>query len=271
LIAVLRLVRARNLLLSAAGVGIGGVLAQGRPVFPALVLWAMASAVGLGAAGNVANDLADRDADQINRPDRPLVSGAVSVNAAILIGGIAGGAGLLIAFLLDRRLFVLGLAALIVMLLYSPLLKRFGLLGNVAVAVVASLPLVYGALAVGWWRAGLVPAVLAALLHLAREIVKDLEDVAGDGALARTTIPIRYGRDAAFVIAAAVLIAFVPASLGPWFSGWYGLRYGMVVLFLDLGVLVLIVRLLARQVGGASAAIKTAMLAGLVALLWDRL
>src|SRR5437867_3909695 len=57
---LLALVRPRNLLLSAAGVAIGGVLAQGRAAFPPVVLWAMASAIGLGAAGNVANDLFDR-------------------------------------------------------------------------------------------------------------------------------------------------------------------------------------------------------------------
>ena len=157
----LELVRARNLLLSAAGVAIGGVLAQGRASFPPVLWWAMASAVGLGAAGNVANDLADRQADAVNRPGRPLVSGTMSVNAAILIGGLLGGLGL--------------------------------------------------------------------------------------------------------------LIAFVPASLAPWFAGWYGWRYGLVVLALDLGLLVVLARLLARQTGGASARLKGAMVLGLVALLWDRL
>ena len=267
----LELVRARNLLLSAAGVAIGGVLAQGRASFPPVLWWAMASAVGLGAAGNVANDLADRQADAVNRPGRPLVSGTMSVNAAILIGGLLGGLGLLIAFMLDQKLFFLALAALTVMLCYSPLLKQRGLLGNVAVAVVASLPMVYGAMAVGWWRAGLTASVLAAILHFAREIVKDLDDVAGDRAQGRRTVPVVMGREAAGTIAALALIAFVPASLAPWFAGWYGWRYGLVVLVLDLGLMVVLARLLARQTGGASARLKGAMVLGLVALLWDRL
>jgi geranylgeranylglycerol-phosphate geranylgeranyltransferase len=268
---VLSLVRLRNLLLSAAGVGIGGVLAQGHVTFPAVVLWAMASAVLLGAAGNIANDLADQDADRVNRPERALVSGTVSPSAALLIGGVAGGLGLVSALWVDVRLFAIALAALVVMLVYSPLLKRHGLAGNLAVAAVASLPLVYGATAVGWWRAGLVPSVLAALLHFAREIVKDLADVAGDRAQGRRTIPIAYGPAAAAVIAAAALIAFVPASLAPYFAGWYGRRYGLGVTALDLGVLLLIARLLARHPAGVSAALKTAMLFGLAALLWDRL
>lgn len=268
---VLGLVRARNLLLSAAGVAIGGVLAQGRAAFPDAVLWAMLSAVGLGAAGNVANDLADQESDRVSHPDRALVSGLVSANGALFIGGFAGGLGLLFAWFVDLRLFLMGLAALLVMLAYSPLLKRSGLLGNLAVALVASTPMIYGAMAVGWWRGGLVASGLAAILHFAREIVKDLEDVAGDRVQGRRTIPIAYGDSVAFLLAAVALIVFVPASLAPWFAGWYGRRYGITVLVIDLVIFGLIARLLARQLGGARAALKTAMLAGLVALLWDRL
>lgn len=268
---VLALVRARNLLLSAAGVAIGGFLAQGRVAMPDMLLWAMASAALLGASGNVANDLADRDADRVNRPDRPLVSGGVPAGGALLLGGVAGGLGLLAAWMVETRLFLIGLVALVVMLAYSPLLKQRGLPGNLAVAAVASLPMIYGATAVGWWRGGLVASVLAALLHFAREVVKDLEDVAGDAALGRRTIPIRYGPEAAFVIAAGALIVFVPASLAPYFGGWYGRRYAIVVILLDVGMLALIARLLTRQLAGARGALKTAMLAGLIALLWDRL
>lgn len=268
---VLALVRGRNLLLSAAGVGIGGVLAQGRVNVPPLVLWAMISAVGLGAAGNVANDLFDREADRINRPDAPLVGGTVTVGAAALIGGIAGGLGLLAALWVSTQLFLIALAALVVMLVYSPLLKRHGVAGNLAVATVASLPLIYGAAAVGWWRAGLVPAALASLLHLAREVVKDVEDESGDRALGRRTLPIAHGVSPALVVAAGSLALFVPVSLAPYFAGWYGPRYAILVVLLDVGIMLLIARLLARHTAGARAGLKTAMLAGLAALLWDRL
>jgi len=267
----LALVRARNLVMTAAGVLIGGVLAQGSFALPPQLLWAALSAVLIAAAGNVANDVADREADRINRPDRPLVGGGLTVGAALLIGGMAGGLGLVIAWMLGRDAFVMSFVVLSVMLSYSPLIKQHGLIGNIVIALFGGLPMIYGALVMGWWRAGLVAAVLAAVLHFAREVVKDLEDVAGDEAQGRRTVPIAQGRDAAFVLAAAALIAFVPASLAPWFAGWYGPRYGAVVLVLDLGILVLIARLLGRQLPGARAALKGAMLAGIAALLWDRL
>ena len=267
----LALVRARNLVLSAAGVAIGGVLAQGRATFPAMVWWAMASAACLGAAGNVANDVADREADRLNRPDAPLVSGTVPLRAALGLGGVSGGLGLVLAWWVSTELFVIALAALLVMLVYSPLLKRHGVAGNLAVAVVASLPVVYGASAVGWWRAGLAPAAMAALLHFAREIVKDVEDEAGDRAAGRRTLPIAYGSKTALALAAFALALFVPVSLAPYAAGWYGRRYAVLVTLIDIGVIVLVARLLERQVAGARAALKTVMLAGLVALLWDRL
>jgi geranylgeranylglycerol-phosphate geranylgeranyltransferase len=265
------IVRPGNLAMAAAGVAIGGCLALGRFTIPPALWWAMGSAIGLGAAGNAANDLFDVEADRINRPLRPLVTGAISGQAALLVAGVAGGLGLWAAWWVSRQLFVLGLAALVAMLIYSPVLKSRGLLGNLAVAVVASMPLVYGAAAVRDWRAGLVPAVLAAFLHLAREIVKDLEDVEGDLAIGRTTVPIAWGVDAGFASAAAVLVVFVPASLAPWIAGWYGPRYGSLVLLADLGVCVLVARLLAHRLDGARAGLKAAMAVGLVALLWERI
>ena len=268
---VFALIRLRNLLLSAAGVAIGGVLAMGRITFPPVLWIAMLSAAGLGAAGNIANDIADQDIDRVNRPARPLVRGSVTTNQAILLGGVLGGLGLLGAWMAGPQVFGIGLMAMAVMLAYSPFLKPHGVLGNVAVAVTASLPLVYGAAAVGWWRAGLVAGGLAAILHFAREIVKDLEDVAGDAVEGRRTIPIVFGREAAFLIAAATLVLFVPASFVPLFAGWYGKRYGIAVGLLDLGIGILIARLLDRQLPGARAGLKAAMLAGLAALLIDRL
>lgn len=266
-----RLVRLRNLLMGAAGVAIGGVLVQRRLDIAPETFWAMFSAFGLGAAGNIANDLADLEADRVNRPERPLVRGAISANAAILIGGLLGGAGLFAAYWVSLPLFALALAALVVMLVYSPLLKQHGVAGNLAVAVVASLPPVYGATAAGWWRAGLVPFAMGTFLHFARELVKDLEDVAGDRVQGRRTLPIVLGAEMTYLLAASALILFVPASLAPWFLGWYGRRYGLVVLLLDLGVLAVVWRLLGRQLTGARAALKVAMLVGLAALLWDSL
>lgn len=265
------LVRDRNLLIAAAGVAVGGTLALGRVALPRELALAMLSAVGLGAAGNVANDLWDIEADRVNRPDRPLPSGRVGTGAAAAVGGVAGGLGLILAWLSGRTVFAIAVPALVVMLAYSPLLKPRPVLGNLAVAVVGSLPLVYGAGAVGDWRAGMVAFWLAALLHLAREIVKDLEDVPGDVAAGRRTIPVAWGRRAGYLAAALPLVVFVPVALLPWVAGPYGARYGSVAMLVAVGAASIAGRLLREESGGARAGLKLAMVLGLVGLLWDRL
>jgi len=265
------LVRGRNLLMAAVGVAAGGTLALGRVVVTRELGLAMLSAMLLGAAGNAANDLWDVEADRINKPTRPLVSGALSSDVAARVGGVAGGLGLVLAWLAGATVLTLAVPALVLMLAYSPLLKPRPVLGNVVVAVIASLPLVYGAGAVGDWHAGLVPFWLAALLHLSREIVKDVEDIPGDVAAGRRTIPVTWGRRAGFLAAALPLVAFVPVALVPWIAGWYGARYGLVVLLILSGVAVVTGRLLRDDLRGVRAGLKLGMVLGLVALLWDRL
>jgi geranylgeranylglycerol-phosphate geranylgeranyltransferase len=266
-----RLLRGRNLLLAAAGVAVGGTITLGRVAVPRELALAMLSAMLLGGAGNAANDLWDIEADRINKPGRPLPSGALSPDTAALVGGLAGGGGLLFAWLAGATVLAIAVPALVLMLAYSPLLKPLPVLGNVVVAAIGSLPLVYGAGAVGDWHAGLVPFWLAALLHLSREIVKDVEDVAGDAAAGRRTIPIAWGRRAGLLAAALPLVAFVPVALVPWIAGWYGVRYGLVALLIVVGVAAATGRLLRQDLRGVRAGLKLGMVLGLVALLWDRL
>jgi 4-hydroxybenzoate polyprenyltransferase len=112
---------------------------------------------------------------------------------------------------------------------------------------------------------------MAALLHFARELVKDVEDEDGDRAAGRRTLPIAYGRTTALALAVGALALFVPVTLAPYAAGWYGRRYVVLVTLIDIGVLVLAWRLMEKQVAGVRASLKTVMLAGLLALLWDRL
>ena len=117
----------------------------------------------------------------------------------------------------------------------------------------------------------ITPSGLAAFLHLAREVVKDIEDVPGDLAVGRPTLPISYGAGAGYATAALVLLVFVPVSLVPWVAGWYGWRYGVLVTLLDVGVLALVSRLGARRHDGVRTGLKAAMALGLLALLWERI
>ena len=268
---VLRLIRIHNLLIAAAGVLAGGWIALGRVAAPAPLWWAMVSGVGLGAFGNALNDVMDVRADTVNRRvGRPLVAGRVAARAAwaCIVGGALVGIGA--ALVAGWAVSALAGAALAVMLAYSPLLKPRALLGNMAVAAVAGLPLLYGAFAVEQPGAGLIPWLLAAWIHLDREIVKDVEDEAGDRAIGRHTLPIVLGRGRAAAIAAGVALAFVPASLALPYRAQYGGAYFVIALVAQLAVLVAAARLVAGRTDRVSALLKGAMLAGLAALVAGR-
>lgn len=262
-----RLIRAPNLLIAAAGVYAGGWIALQRIAFPKELLFAAISGFALGAAGNTWNDIRDVAADRVNRPGmRPLAAGQVTRGIADLI--VFGGAllGLASAGLVGGAQVLAAGAALAVMLIYSPLLKPRPVLGNVAVAVVAGSPPFYGALALGSPAAGLVPWILAAWLHFMREVVKDVEDEAGDQAIGRRTLPIAAGRRPAMVVAAGVGLLFVPASLLlPWNAGYHW-SYFLISLPAQMIVLVAATWLLLGRIARVSVLLKGAMVIGLIAL-----
>src|SRR3989454_4025776 len=136
---LLRLVRIHNLLVAAAGVLAGGWIALGALQTPNVLALAAVAAVGFGMAGNVLNDIWDQAADRVNRPgaERPLAAGRVTRGTADLcVAGGAGG-GLGGAALVSGAAVLVGLAAFAVLALYSPVLKRRGVLGDGAVGLVA--------------------------------------------------------------------------------------------------------------------------------------
>ena len=264
----LRLVRIANLLIAAAGVLAGGWIALGAFRLPTLLCFAALSGLALGAAGNAWNDVCDTAADRLNRApeQRPLTAGGIRRGTADLIVFLGSFVGLSAAALVSGWQVIAALLALAVMLAYSPRIKPLPAAGNVAVALIAGLPPFYGALAVGAPGAGVVPWVLAAWLHLAREIVKDVEDETGDRAIGRRTLPIVVGRRPAQVIAAGVALLFVPASLLlPRLAG-YGGAYFLIALPAQMAVLIAATWLILGRVERVSMLLKASMVVGLIAL-----
>ena len=265
--AVLRLMRAPNLLIAAAGVLAGGCIALEEIALPKELVFAALSGMALGAVGNTWNDIRDVAADRVNRPGtRPLAAGLVTRATADFIVFAGTFLGLVFAALVSGQQILAALAALAVMLVYSPFLKPYPVVGNVAVAVVAGSPPFYGALAVGQPAAGVVPWVLAAWLHFVREIVKDVEDEAGDRAIGRRTLPIAVGQRPALLIAAAAGLFFVPASLVLPRNAGYSGAYFLIALLAQMAVLVVATWMLLGKVERVSTLLKVAMVVGLIAL-----
>ena len=207
--AVLALIRWENALLSALGVLLGAWWANGS-VLAASTMVAAAAAIALTAVANAENDYQDLAIDRSAHPERPLPSGALSPRQARAVVVTAATVAVLLSVLIDPALGALTVCVIAVMLAYSRTLKTRGLIGNLTVAVVASLPFLYGAWAAGRPSAALTLVAVAAPLHLAREIAKDIEDAHADAPL-RRTLPVAHGAKAATGAMAVSLVLFAIA------------------------------------------------------------
>lgn len=258
------LVRGHNAVIAALGVVVGAWWSGGR-VGTASVIGAALSAFFLACFANAFNDARDVAIDRVAHPSRPLPSGALTPQDARAAWLASAGLGLAAAIAAHRVLGALTVVVLASMWTYSVHLKRWGLAGNVVVAVLGSLPFLYGAIAAGRWRAGIALVLAAAPLHLAREVAKDLDDVRGDEGH-RRTLPLVGGRR----LATAVLVATV--ALHVWAVVVLSRRVErLTTLMIPALVLIALgVRRAALARSGTPLLLKAAMLAAMVALVIAR-
>lgn len=218
---MLSLLRPLNFVLFLVGVALGGLLAAGAPLGEIDLLrlgLAMVSGALVGGGANVQNDAYDLAIDRHNRPDRALASGRVSVRAAWQVWAALSLAGIVLGLAVSATHAAIALASVGLLWAYNARLKRVPLLGNVAVAVVIGMALLYGGLATG---APVGPALwagvaFAALTTLAREVAKDVEDAPGDRAEGAQTLPVVWSLRGASGVALALVglcVVLLPAPL----------------------------------------------------------
>jgi len=184
---------------------------------------------------NALNDILDVEIDKLNQPNRPLPSGDISLNNAKI----------LTAILMFISLFCLIYAgyisssieegfenwapSILIWLLaiflltnyesssnYSLKLKDRGLPGNFAISLSVGMVILFGAAGV---FEPTEPRVLSLFFiglsyNLAREIVKDIEDMEGDEG--RNTLAMRIGVEKARVLAWMILLLTMVSILAPF-------------------------------------------------------
>ncbi len=274
--AYVRLVRLSNSVPAALLVLLGATLAGGLPL-PGAAWRAAAAMWCVTGFGYASNDWFDRAEDAINKPDRPLPAGAISPAVALWLALALACGALLLAAAIGAAPFAVALAVLALLTWYNMRLKSSAGGGNLLVALLAGTTLVVGSVAVlGLRPAALAPvwasALLLAAFIAAREIVKTVEDMAGDRAAGKETFAVRWGAGRAVQAVAALTCLVAALSVYPVWALGYSPIYWMT---LTLGVtapLAYTVAVLARDArpprpSRCLALLKASYFAGLLALL----
>ena len=188
------------------------------------VIGALMAAV-LNAGNNALNQIYDLDIDRVNKPQRPLTSGRMTVGDAWTFTRITYVVALVLAWLVApagrHECFWIVVAATIATLIYScpPLrTKQRGIWANITIAIPRGVLLKVA----GWscvktiW--GVEPCFIGGifgLFLLGASTTKDFADMEGDARGGCRTLPLQYGvRRAAWMISPSFVLPFLLISYG---------------------------------------------------------
>lgn len=194
------------------------------------------------AAGYIINDFYDREKDIINRPARTTLNLYISQKTRLVLYFVMNFLAVIVASynsfnaVLFISVYIFGLW------FYSHKLKKQAFIGNITATVLAFFPLFAVFIFFKNYQFIIfVEAFFLGLIILIREIVKDLENLAGDLSLGYKTLPIKYGESyaknviyilASIALITAVLLTF-KFSLGKLYY-FFGASIVFLIVFLIL-------------------------------------
>lgn len=170
------------------------------------------------SGGNVINDFFDYKIDKINKPQRPIPSGRISLknakNYSILLFLISILLSGLISYLVkDLTPLILVFCCCILMYFYARNLKAMPLFGNIAVSLLTALCFIFGGDILAFsthsfliLQTGFALGFFAFFMTLAREITKDMEDIEGDKIESAETLPIVWGNRNSSILSSILII-----------------------------------------------------------------
>ncbi|CDG65607.1 Digeranylgeranylglyceryl phosphate synthase [Methanobacterium sp. MB1] len=184
-------------------------------------------------AGNSINDYFDHKIDAINKPQRPIPSGRISLKGALIYSLFLFAVGVIIAFAIDLLLGIIALFSSLLMIYYARDLKTKCLIGNMSISFLTGLCFIFGGIAVEQITVSIYLGFYAFLMTMAREIVKDMEDQEGDRKEGATTLPIVYGNRTSSILASLFMIIASVTSPILYFIGIFSVFY-LPILFLAI-------------------------------------
>ncbi|WP_432710043.1 UbiA-like protein EboC [Pedobacter sp.] len=169
----IRLMRPANVVTAVAdvlaGIAVSGYLLGSANVMPMIVL--CISTIGLYSGGIIFNDVFDVELDKIERPERPIPSGLISVKEASVFGAVFFALGVVAASFCNPASFILSILILIACLTYNKWLKHDRLLGPLNMGLCRGLNLLLGVSILPsqlqeWWFLAIIPILYIASITM---------------------------------------------------------------------------------------------------------
>ena len=241
--AFIELMRPKNMILAAITVPLGALFGLNESFTAeqslAVSVQVLAVLMFMGA-GNAMNDIKDAAIDVQAHPNRPLPSNRVTVNAAkrfVAVLWVVSFASMVSGIYLLMQddaswwpLASIYLVAVALMLTYDlgPQTKTKGLVGNVSISLMVAAVILYGAASVdSITRLSFLVAGVVFFTNLAREIVKDCQDILADEG-ERFTLPMKIGLERARMFAYVLIMASLVCLYIPYWKGPFD--FGQLIL-----------------------------------------
>ena len=169
----IRLMRPANVVTSVAdvlaGIAISGYYLGSANVIPLILL--CISTIGLYSGGIIFNDVFDADLDKIERPERPIPSGLITVKEASVFGAIFFVIGVMAASFCNLSSFILSVLIVIACLTYNKWAKHDQVFGPLNMGLCRGLNLLLGvsilpAQLQAWWFLAIIPILYIASITM---------------------------------------------------------------------------------------------------------
>jgi geranylgeranylglycerol-phosphate geranylgeranyltransferase len=213
------------------------------------------------------NDVYDVEVDRVNRPERPIPSGRVSVKEGSRLALVVLVVGMACAVLsLNPLAVAIAAAYAFLSWLYNVRAKKTGLAGNLIVASSLAIPFIYGGAIGGGSITGsllLLMALTAFFSGAGREVVKAMADVEGDAKRNVNSLARSRGLTFASQVGAVFFLLAVLTSWVPLVTGLANEVYSFGVVVPDAIFLYLAVAIVARHEPASAFTVKRIALAGM--------
>lgn len=192
----------------------------------------------LFAGSMLINDWFDLEIDRLNKPHRPIPSGMVTQNQALLFTIVCFSLGVITSVYANIQIGIWAFIFTLLSVAYSGGIKKVFLIGNVLVAALTSYPFIVGGILHGSFERVAIPVISTFFYILGREILKTVEDTKGDSVFGVKTISVRLGTTAALWVGIFSMLLAPILALGQYFLHINNLS------FLYLMVLVIAIQLI---------------------------